>query len=177
MLEIGYIQVYTGNGKGKTTAALGLGLRAVGRGFRVVMVQFLKGRETGELTSIQRLAPDFVFLRFGESKKFAFQMDEAEKAALALKIHEEFQGLKEFLAGTPCDVLILDEILGALQGGFISMDTVVDFLESKPSTMEIVLTGRSLPQAIADRADLITEMVSVKHYMDAGVPARLGIEQ
>lgn len=176
-MEKGYIQVYTGNGKGKTTAALGLGLRAVGRGFRVVMVQFLKGRDTGELVSLQRLAPDFVLLRFGEHKKFAFQMDESEKAALARKIQEEFLGLKAFLNRTPCDVLILDEILGTLHGGFISLDTVLEFLDTKPFTMEIVLTGRNLPQAIYDRADLITEMVPIKHYMDAGVPARPGIEK
>ncbi len=176
-MEKGYIQVYTGNGKGKTTAALGLGLRAVGRGFKVVMVQFLKGMETGELASIARLGSDFTILRFGETKKFSFQMDAEERKELSLKILEEMRGLEEFLATSPCDILILDEILGTIHGGFFPLEQMLAYLDAKPSGMEIILTGRNLPDEIAKRAHLITEMLPVKHYMDAGVHARIGIEK
>jgi len=176
-MEKGYIQVYTGNGKGKTTAALGLGMRAAGRGFKVLMIQFLKGTYTGELESIKKLAPEFNLIRFGETKKFFFSLSDEEKKELGRKIREEFSNLPQLLADNPCDVLILDEIMGTIADGFISVEEVTEFLDRKPEGMEIVLTGRDVPDEIAVRADLITEMVPRKHYMDAGVPARIGIEK
>ena len=176
-MDKGYIQVYTGNGKGKTTAALGLGMRAAGRGLKVLMVQFLKGTFTGELESVKKLAPEFNIIRFGETKKFFFALNDEEKRELGWKIQEEFRSLSKLLADNPCDVLILDEIMGTIANGFISVEEVTGLLDSKPEGMEIVLTGRDVPDEIAKRADLITEMVPIKHYMDAGVPARIGIEK
>lgn len=176
-MDKGYIQVYTGDGKGKTTAALGLALRAVGRGFKVVMIQFLKGTHTGELESVNKLAPDFSIIRFGETKKFIFQMDDEEKKELGLKIQEELDGLNEFLKQNPCDILILDEILGSIHTGLVPLNRILLLLDTKPEGMEIVLTGRDLPMEIAQRAHLITEMKAIKHYMDAGVQARIGIEK
>jgi cob(I)alamin adenosyltransferase len=175
-MDKGYVQVYTGDGKGKTTAALGLGMRAVGRGLKVLLVQFLKGTPSGELESIKRLAPNFKCLRFGQTKKFVFQMNEQEKRDLAHKIQVELDSLEEYLLGSQWDVLILDEILGSIHTGLVPLERVLKIIDTKPDRMELVLTGRDLPQEIAQRADLITEMKAVKHYMDAGVMARIGIE-
>ncbi|HHU78525.1 MAG: cob(I)yrinic acid a,c-diamide adenosyltransferase [Caldicoprobacterales bacterium] len=173
----GYIQVYTGDGKGKTTAALGLGLRAVGHGLKVILIQFMKGMHTGELESIKRLDPEFRILRFGETRKFVFLMSDSERQGLALKIQEEIKILHDILQNKSCDILILDEILGCIQAGLVSVEDLLDIIDHKPDEMELVLTGRGLPEEIAERADLITEMKAVRHYMDAGVQARIGIEK
>lgn len=175
-MDKGYVQVYTGDGKGKTTAALGLGMRAVGRGLKVLMVQFLKGTPTGELESIKKLDPNFKYLRFGQTTKFVFQMNDHEKRGLADKIKDELVSLDEYLRADQWDILILDEILGSIHAGLVPLDWVLKFIDTKPEGMELVLTGRNLPAEIAQRADLITEMRAVKHYMDAGVMARKGIE-
>ena len=172
----GYIQVYTGDGKGKTTAALGAGLRAVGRGLRVMMVQFLKGRTTGELEALKRLAPEFQILRFAETKKFFNEMDQGEIEELKAILKEEMENLNDLLKESPYEVLILDEIMGAMQNGLISEDEVSDIIKNKAPNMELILTGRNLPEAIARQADLITEMKNIKHYSDKGVAARVGIE-
>ncbi|HOB20315.1 MAG TPA: cob(I)yrinic acid a,c-diamide adenosyltransferase [Candidatus Atribacteria bacterium] len=176
-MEKGYIQVYTGDGKGKTTAALGLGMRAAGRGLKVLMIQFLKGTHTGELESIKKLAPQFSVVRFGETGKFFFSMDQAEKDELKRKINEELDRLDDMLRDQEWDVLILDEILGTIENGLVSLERVLEILDARPEGMEIVLTGRVLPDKIAQRAHLITEMRSIKHYFDIGVSARDGIEK
>ncbi|NLJ40745.1 MAG: cob(I)yrinic acid a,c-diamide adenosyltransferase [Clostridiales bacterium] len=175
-MQKGYVQVYTGDGKGKTTAALGAGLRAVGRGLRVMMVQFLKGRHTGELEALKRLAPEFQILRFAETKKFFNEMDQGEIEELKAILMEEMENLNDLLKESPYDVLILDEIMGAMQNGLISEEEVSDIIKNKAPNMELILTGRNLPEAIARQADLITEMKNIKHYSDKGVAARVGIE-
>ncbi|MFO7294400.1 MAG: cob(I)yrinic acid a,c-diamide adenosyltransferase [Caldicoprobacter sp.] len=175
-MEIGYVQVYTGDGKGKTTAALGQGLRAMGRGLKVVMVQFLKGIESGELEAVKRLEPQFTIMRFAETKKFFWQLTDEEKRQLKEKTRQEMKQLEQLLKEGSCDVLILDEIMAAIHGRLVSVDEVCRLIDNKPKGMELILTGRNVPPEIADRADLITEMRNVKHYMDKGVPARKGIE-
>lgn len=175
-MEVGYVQVYTGDGKGKTTAALGQGLRAVGRGLKVVMVQFLKGIESGELEAVKRLDPQFTIMRFAETRKFFWQLTEQEKEQLKEKTQQEIKQLEGLMKEGFCDVLILDEIMAAIHGGLVSVQQVCRLIDHKPRSMEIILTGRDVPREIADRADLITEMRNVKHYMDKGVPARKGIE-
>jgi cob(I)alamin adenosyltransferase len=175
-MEAGYVQVYTGDGKGKTTAALGQGLRAVGRGLNVVMVQFLKGIESGELQAVKRLEPQFKIMRFAETKKFFWQLTDEEKELLRKKTRQEMEQLEQLLKESPCDVLILDEIMAAIHGGLVNVDEVCRFIDNKPRGMELILTGRNVPPQIASRADLITEMRKIKHYMDKGVPARKGIE-
>ncbi len=175
-LDKGYIQVYTGDGKGKTTAALGLGLRAVGNGLRVLMIQFLKGWSTGELAAIKGLEPNFKIIRFAETEKFIFQMSKDEKTTLKEKINDELKWLYKELDTNPCDLLILDEILGCIDTGLVDIRTLLDLINKKPGRMEIVLTGRNAPKDIIDRADLVTEMKPIKHYMDKGVAARRGIE-
>jgi cob(I)alamin adenosyltransferase len=176
-VEKGYIQVYTGEGKGKTTAALGLGMRAAGHGLKVIMIQFMKGMHTGELESIRKLEPYFEIHRFGETTKFVFLMNEQEKKSLSTKIQVELGEVYKIMEENTCDLLILDEVLGCIQAGLVSIQDILNIMDSKPENMELILTGRGLPEEIARRADLITEMKAVRHYMDAGVSARKGIER
>ena len=176
-MKKGYIQVYTGDGKGKTTAALGLGLRAVGHHLKVIMIQFMKGMPTGELESIKKLEPDFEIRRFGETEKFVFLMNEQEKKKLSCQIQQEIKEIHQIMGQNSCDILILDEILGSIQAGLVSIQDVLDIMDAKPGSMELILTGRGLPEEIAQRADLITEMRAIRHYMNAGIPARKGIEK
>jgi cob(I)alamin adenosyltransferase len=176
-MEKGYVQVYTGDGKGKTTAALGLGLRAAGGGFKVIMFQFLKGAPSGELNSAPLLGGKFEIIRLAETKKFFGAMNESEKAELKERLHQELEQVRQVLREGACDILILDEIMAVLHAGLLTVPEVCGLIEARPAGMELVLTGRNAPQEIIDRADLVTEMHPVKHYIDQGVPARRGIEK
>ncbi len=176
-MEKGCVQVYTGDGKGKTTAALGLGLRAAGRGFKVMMFQFLKGAYSGELDSAPLLNGRFTIIRLGETKKFFGALNEREKKELKEKLQEELKQVEAILKSEDCDILILDEIMAALHGELITVEQVCELIDVRPRGMELVLTGRRAPQVVIDRADLVSEMRCVKHYMDQGVPARAGIEK
>jgi len=176
-MEKGYVQVYTGDGKGKTTAALGLGLRAAGRGFKVIMFQFLKGAYSGELDSTPLLDGRFTIIRLGETKKFFGALNEQEKKELKEKLQEELKQVEAILKSEDCDILILDEIMAAIHGELITVEQVCELINARPGGMELVLTGRRAPQAVIDRADLVSEMRCVKHYMDKGVQARAGIEK
>jgi len=172
----GMVQVYTGNGKGKTTAALGLGLRATGRGLRVKMVQFLKGTDTGELHSVRYLGKNFEILRYQKTDKFIWSLSKAEKKQLEIDIQEAWQWVQQIVEGNECQVLILDEILAVVENNLLDIEQILTLIASRPFNMEIVLTGRSLPVQILEAADLVTEMNEVKHYFHEGVPARCGIE-
>ena len=176
-MKKGYVQVYTGDGKGKTTAALGLGLRAAGCGFKVIMFQFLKGAYSGELDSTPLLDGRFTIIRLGETKKFFGALNEQEKKELKEILQEELKQVEAILISEDCDILILDEIMAALHGELITVEQVCELIDARPGGMELVLTGRKAPQAIVDKADLVTEMRCVKHYMENGVPARNGIEK
>ena len=169
-MEKGYVQVYTGDGKGKTTAALG-------RGFKVVMVQFLKGMYTGELESSKKFGDNFKIMRFAETKKFFWKMSEEEKVELRDRVQHEITYIFHVLKSEACDILILDEIMGAMHGGLVTEDQVCQMIDTKPEGMELVLTGRNVPDKIFKKADLVTEMKPLKHYMNKGVPAREGIER
>lgn len=175
-MKKGYVQVYTGNGKGKTTAALGLGFRAVGREFNVLLVQFLKSMDTGELRSIKKF-PNFTVTRLGETNKFSWTLTTEEKDQLIKNTQREWFEFIEGLQVSPVDVLILDEVMGALKVGLITIEQLAEFIDSKPEGMELILTGRDVPQEIEDRADLITEMRKIRHYYDQGVVSRDGIER
>lgn len=175
-MERGYIQVYTGNGKGKTTAALGLCLRAVGRGLKVIVYQFLKGTFSGELESAEVLAPHLVIKRFGQATKFFWQLSPQEKSELKAMTGEGFAEVLEAVRTGTFDVVVLDEIMAALEYELISLEDVLRLMEEKSPGVELVLTGRNAPREIIARADLITEMRMVKHYHQQGVEARKGIE-
>lgn len=176
LVQRGYIQIYTGDGKGKTTAALGLGLRAVGRGFKVIMIQFLKSGMSGELDAVKSFDAKFQILSFSKTNKFIKDMSSEEKEKLYALTQQELGTLHRILDSNECDILILDEIFAALHAELVSLRQVLDIIEKKPSCMELVLTGRNVPDEIAQKADLITEMRAIKHYADKGVRARPGIE-
>jgi cob(I)alamin adenosyltransferase len=169
----GMIHVYTGAGKGKTTAALGLGMRAAGHGKKVLMVQFMKGRTNyGELESAKKL-PGFTIVQFGRPD-FVDRNNpdprDVEGAREALDYAFEAAKLRS------CDVMILDELNVALDFGLVTLSEVKNLLAARPEGMEIVLTGRNAPPEIIEMADLVTEMREFKHYYRNGVQAREGIE-
>ncbi|ABQ26215.1 cob(I)yrinic acid a,c-diamide adenosyltransferase [Geotalea uraniireducens Rf4] len=174
-LEHGYIQVYTGNCKGKTTAALGLALRAAGREMMVCMVQFMKGGGPyGEHLAAERLAPYLTIIQTGREGWVDKDNPHPEDVRLA---REALVTAKEALTGGRYDIVILDEINGAVSFGLIGVDDVLELMRSKPAHVELVLTGRNADEKIIEAADLVTEMREIKHYYKAGVPARIGIEK
>lgn len=173
-LSEGLVQVYTGNGKGKTTAAFGLAVRAVGHGFRVYIIQFMKGRnDCGELAGLKRLQPECQFEHFGgqgwvnKGEQKEEHLSEARKGLLRAQ---------EIIFSGDWDIVILDEIINALWFELISESEVLDLLSKRPAHVELVLTGRNAPQSLLDKADLVTEMVLHKHPYEQGIKARLGIE-
>jgi cob(I)alamin adenosyltransferase len=173
----GFIQIYTGDGKGKTTAALGLALRAAGRGLRTYFGQFLKGRTTGEALAAAKLAPLLVIESFGR-KGFVIVTDgsalEDEDVALA---ESGLAKCREAMLSGKFDVVVLDEACVAVDLKVLPEAKVLRFLDEKPAGIEIVLTGRGATPALLERADLVTEMVERRHYSAKGVRARDGIEK
>lgn len=173
-LQKGLIQVYTGEGKGKTTAALGLALRAIGRGLKVVMIQFLKGdRKTGELNMAQSLFPNLLIKPMGRDGFVDPDNPGAEDIRLA---REALKEAGRILDGKVCDVLILDEINVAVSLNLIEEGAVLRLMDDRPDNVELILTGRGAPASFLEKADLVTNMESTKHYYDRGVAAREGIE-
>lgn len=174
-LTEGKVQVYTGNGKGKTTAALGLALRAVGRGLKVCMVQFIKGGgEYGEHIAAERLAPLLTIHQTGRDCWIYKDRLDPQDVAIA---RGTLNLARETLTGGEYDLVILDEINGAAWFGLITVEDILDLIKQRPEQVELVLTGRSADPRVIEAADLVTEMVEVKHYYQAGVPARTGIEK
>lgn len=172
----GLVQVYTGDGKGKTTAAFGLAFRAYGRGFKVGVVQFMKTWVTGEVSLAQTLQ-NFDIKRIDTSPKFTWEMNEAELAELKTEIRKGFEYVLRIVKENAYDVLILDEINHIINQQFVTKEEILELIDSKPETMELVLTGRNAPDWLMERADLVTEMKCIKHPFDKGIPARVGIEK
>ncbi|NJD03379.1 MAG: cob(I)yrinic acid a,c-diamide adenosyltransferase [Ruminiclostridium sp.] len=170
------IHIYTGNGKGKTTAAIGLGIRAYGRGFKVLMVQFLKGADTGEIHTLKKLEPGFLLYRGTEIKKFIWNMNEAELRQTARIQQDIFNYAVDAAICGGWDMVIMDEILGAVSSGMVDLNEVVQFIKDKPDNFELVLTGRNAPPELVELADYVSEIKAVKHPMEKGIPARKGIE-
>lgn len=172
----GLIHIYCGDGKGKTTAAIGLAVRCAGRGNKVLLVQFLKSRDSGELYSLAKL-PDIEIMRGKESKKFTFQMNEEEKHALLIEHNKMFEQVLEKIKNGGYSLLILDEVIGALNAKVFEMPKLIEFLRHKPENLEVVLTGRNPAPELVEIADYVSEMRKVKHPMDKGIMAREGIEK
>jgi len=172
-MERGLVQVYTGNGKGKTTAALGLALRAVGHGMKVLMIQFMKGNQYGELESAKKLSPCLIIKQVGRETFISKSNPDPKDLQLA---QEGFLMAKKAIQDKEYDIVILDEINLAIDYGLIPVKDLLQLIDSKPETVELILTGRNVRREILQRADLVTEMVDRKHYYDRGVPARKGIE-
>ncbi len=167
----GLVQVYTGNGKGKTTAALGLALRAAGENLKVIIIQFVKGDRTcGEHIFAEKHHP-FEIVQPNAGNSFTQTLDELRP------ITEQTLSLaEETLTRGDYDVVILDEILVALGKNLVTTSQVIDLINKKPAKVELILTGRGAPREIIQRADLVTEMVAVKHPYGRGITARRGIE-
>jgi cob(I)alamin adenosyltransferase len=172
-LEQGHIQVYTGDGKGKTTCAFGLALRAVGQGLQVYFIQFLKGQDTGEIRAAERLAPELTLKGFGRPVLVNLKNPAPEDLALA---REALNLASRVIAAGDHDLVILDEINVAMAYNLIPVGEVLDMVRRRPPQVEVVLTGRAAPPEIIKAADLVTEMVPRKHYWEAGIKARRGIE-
>ena len=172
-MERGLVQVYTGNGKGKTTAALGLALRAVGHGMKVLMIQFMKGNQYGELESAKKLSPCLIIKQVGRETFISKSNPDPKDLQLA---QEGFLIAKKAIQNKEYDIVILDEINLAIDYALIPVKDLLQLIDSKPETVELILTGRNVRREILQRADLVTEMVDRKHYYDRGVPAREGIE-
>jgi cob(I)alamin adenosyltransferase len=169
----GLIIVHTGDGKGKTTAALGLAFRALGSGFTVFMVQFIKGKwKTGEKKLADRLAPDIVILPMGDGFTWDTK-NPAQDMATTLKIWEVG---KEAIASDQYGIVILDEINVVMKLGYLDPQVVVAFLKARNPRQHVVLTGRGAPAAIIEAADLVSEVVAVKHPFRSGIKAQQGIE-
>jgi cob(I)alamin adenosyltransferase len=165
--------VYTGDGKGKTTAALGLALRAVGRGLKVCMLQFIKGGgRYGEHLAAERLAPLLTIIQTGRPG-WVNTKDITEDRRVA---QEALAQANTLLNSEEFDVFICDEINGAVSFGLIDIEQVLELIRHKPAKTELVLTGRNAHERVIEIADLVTEMREIKHYYKAGVPARTGIE-
>ncbi len=167
------LHIYCGDGKGKTTCAMGLAVRAAGHGRKVVVAQFLKGSNSGERAVLESL-PTVNCLSVPETIKFVFAMDEQEKAQARAQMTAAFAQAVE--ASRDSDLLVLDELCGAVTTGMVPLETVLAFLDNRPETLEVVITGRDPAPALQERADYITEMRKLKHPFDRGAGAREGIE-
>ena len=170
-MDKGYIQIYTGNGKGKTTAALGLSLRAVCAGKKVFFGQFVKGMEYSELTAPKYL-PNFTLEQFGRNV-FIFNKPKEEDIKFARKGLER---IKEVLTSGEYDVVVLDELNIAIFYNLFKIEEVIEILDNRNESIEVIITGRNANEKLIDKADLVTEMKEIKHYFREGVPAREGIE-
>jgi cob(I)alamin adenosyltransferase len=168
---IGYIHLYTGNGKGKTTAAMGLAVRAVGAGKKVFIGQFVKGMHYAELESLKRF-PEIVIRQYGLDCFIKCKPTQRDIDAARHGLEE----VTSIVEKNMFDMVILDEVCIALYYKLFSIDEVLSLIKQKPKGMEIVLTGRYAPDELIEAADLVTEMKEIKHYYNNGIEARKGIE-
>jgi cob(I)alamin adenosyltransferase len=170
----GRVHIYTGLGKGKTTAALGLAFRAAGHGFRVHILHFMKNDPNyGEMRSAARMGPNWQVEQWGRSCFVNKNNAATEDIDLARR---GLARAHELSTGTTTDLLILDELVNALDFHLVTLEDVLRLLQERNLRVEVVLTGRNAPAELIDAADLVTEMRLIKHYYDTGTPARIGIE-
>ncbi|MGQ0606804.1 MAG: cob(I)yrinic acid a,c-diamide adenosyltransferase [Candidatus Nitrosotenuis sp.] len=174
--DVGLVIVYTGRGKGKTTAALGMALRAIGHNYKICMIQFIKGSwHYGEMSSSKRLEPEFELTAIG--KGFVGILDDKTPRETHQKIAKEaIQMAKEKILSEKYNIVILDEINYAVNLGLIDVANVLDLIKSKPQDVTLVLTGNHVKQEIIDVADLVTEMKEIKHPFQRGIRAKKGID-
>ena len=169
----GYVQVYTGDGKGKTTAALGLSLRAAGAGLRVFICQFMKSGEYSEIKALRCFSDLITVEQFGTGR-FIKNKPSPEEVAAG---QDGLARLKEAVAGGNFDVVIAEEANVAVLCGLFLVSELIHIIDTKPESVELVITGRGAAPEVIERADLVTEMQAVKHYYENGVQARTGIEK
>jgi cob(I)alamin adenosyltransferase len=172
-LSQGYVQIYTGDGKGKTTAALGLALRAAGHGMSTYVGQFMKGQPYGELDAL-RDHPLITIEQYGDVRCIHREEVTPEHVAQA---HRGLAQAREAMRSCQYDIVVLDEVNVTVWFGLLTVEEVLAFLDERPPHVEVILTGRRAPQELIERADLVTEMREIKHYYQQGVEARKGIER
>lgn len=169
----GFVQIYTGNGKGKTTAALGITLRAVGAGFKVYIAQFMKMGDYSEIKSLSRFAEQVKIKQFGTGRFVKGKPEAGEIEACRAGLE---QARTEICSGK-YNLAVLDEANVAVSCGLISVNNLLELIDDKPAQTELIITGRGAAEAVIARADLVTEMLEIKHYYQQGVNARVGIEK
>ena len=172
MNDKGYIQIYTGNGKGKTTCALGLSLRAVCNGYSVFFGQFLKGQDYSELKTVDLLS-NFTIRQYGASH-FIFDNPSDEDIKMA---KDGLLDIKNEMLTKKYDIVVMDEVNIAVHKYLITVNDVIDVLKARPKNTEVILTGRYAHEKLIEIADLVTEMKEIKHYYTQGVMSRAGIER
>lgn len=173
-LKQGFIQIYTGNGKGKSTAAIGQAVRAAGFGLKTYIAQFMKEYPYNELSSLKKLSEWIAIEQFG-GDEFVYRKELPGKEELA-KAKKGLQTAKEKMLSGDYDLIILDEAIVSIYFKLIESKDVVEFVKSKPENVELILTGRYCPEELIELADLVTEMKEVKHYYQKGITSRSGIE-
>ena len=193
VLEKGLIQIYTGDGKGKTTAALGLAFRALGHGCKVFIISFMKGYTyLGELYSAERYGDRLKIVQFGRGCSYAALIKEGFADCVGCgacfltednleerdkdMARQGFELAKKIICQGEYDIVVLDEICNTFRYGLLAVEEVVELLQKKPPQLEVILTGREAPQKLIDLAHLVTEMKAVKHPFDYGIRGRRGIE-
>lgn len=176
-MELGLIHVYTGEGKGKTTAAIGQMIRSLGSGLKIIFVQFLKADDTGETGILSNLTPPVEVKRFNTQKKFIWNMKPEEIEVLKNDSQKGYEYISNIITENSCDLLVLDEFNWVLNKNFIDLNEFLYLLKNKPASMEIIITGRNAPSSLIEMADYVTEMKKIKHPMDKGIQARPGIER
>ncbi len=173
-LKKGYTHVYTGNGKGKTTAAIGLAVRAAGAGLRVYFLQIMKNFPYSELKSLEAFRPDIIVEQAGDDAFVLEKREPNEKEKS--EINRALKNVGDLLKQKRYDVFVLDEICVATYFKLLTAKEILDIIEQKPDNVELVLTGRYCPEEVISRADLVTEMKEIKHYYQQGVLSRKGID-
>jgi cob(I)alamin adenosyltransferase len=169
----GYVQVYTGDGKGKTTAAIGLAVRASGAGLKVFIAQFIKQGDYSEIKALRKLSDMITVEQYGKGR-FVDGKPTREDFDI---VEEGLKRVKQVMLSGKYDIVILEEANVAVKYGLIPEQELIDMIITKPESVEIVITGRNASPLILDIADLVTEMKPVKHYYNNGVRGRLGIEK
>ncbi len=169
----GYVQVYTGDGKGKTTAAIGLAIRALGAGWRVFIAQFLKSGEYSEHKALAQFSDHLTIKTYGRNV-FIKGEPEEEDRRLA---QEAYQKIAEIVASGQHRLVILDEANVAVHYGLITVEQILDLIDRRAEGVELLITGRYAHSRLIERADLVTEMLEIKHYFERGIKARVGVEK
>lgn len=174
--QTGYIHIYCGDGKGKTTTGMGLCTRAAGFGYRVLIYQFMKNNKTSERRILEQI-DNITFVDGLEQEKFSFQMNEKEKAERKAYYEAQFYRITKMAEEESFDILFMDEILYTIRAGLFDESLLTDYLQKKPDHLEVILTGQNPGDAVIELADYVSEIRKIKHPFDKGLPAREGIEK
>lgn len=175
-MKTGLIHIYCGNGKGKTTCAMGLCARAAGYGYKVLIYQFMKNNKTSERKVLQKM-DNVTFVDGLEAEKFSFQMTEDEKEERRKYYLKQFQRITEMAEKEQYQVLFMDEIIYTIGAGLFEEQVLIDYLKNKPEDLEVILTGQNPGKEVMKLADYVSEIQKVKHPYDQGMPSRAGIEK